>query len=525
MTKKICFFLFLLAGFFVSCETNPADELASTKKIVLLAGPKSHGPTVHEYLKTARLIKTMLAESSNVNNLTVEIHDKGWPDDPTTLNDANLILVISDGQDGPYGAPVPYMTPERMAIMEQQMKRGCGYAAIHFSTFADDEHGKKVLEWGGGYFDWQDEAGNRNWYSAIETLEGTVSLLAANHPIANGVMDFKLRDEYYYNIRFRPSDPGLTPLVAVPELGSEQAFGNVVAWAVERPDGGRGFSTTMGHFYDNWENAAFRKLILNAIVWSAGSEVPEEGVKVDFYTDGEVTEKLFNASIKGLIMTGNNHPAHAWQETTSVLREILEAEERIHIDVSTNIEHLGQYDLNDYDFLLMNYCNWEDSTGLSRTSKEAFSNYLKEGGGLLLIHFANGAFHPSLPGAEASDWPEYRQICRRVWDHDAGSGHDKYGPFIVKVADTNHELTNGLSDFETTDELYYRQSGDAPIHPLLVAQSKDTGTEEPLAWIYTYGKGRVFQTLLGHDVKSLEAEALRELLRRAAVQVSEGEKH
>jgi hypothetical protein len=51
-----------------------------------------------------------------------------------------------------------------------------------------------------------------------------------------------------------------------------------VAWAVERPDGGRGFGFTGGHFHVNWGDSYFRTLILNALVWTAKGEVPPEGV-------------------------------------------------------------------------------------------------------------------------------------------------------------------------------------------------------------------------------------------------------
>src|SRR5437588_12114267 len=53
----------------------------------------------------------------------------------------------------------------------------------------------------------------------------------------------------------------------------------VLAWAVERPDGGRGFGFTGGHFHKNWGNDDFRKLFLNAMLWLAKVEVPSGGVQ------------------------------------------------------------------------------------------------------------------------------------------------------------------------------------------------------------------------------------------------------
>ena len=149
---------FLLLG--MGCAQNP--EVQEHTKIVLLAGKKSHGPGDHEYIKTVRLIKVLLDEAPNLKNLYTEIHYNGWPEDVTTLDDADLILTISDGRDGPLYSPVPFMTEERMAVMRKQMDRGCGLALIHFSTFASDHFGGDILEWSGGYFDWQGDDGERN---------------------------------------------------------------------------------------------------------------------------------------------------------------------------------------------------------------------------------------------------------------------------------------------------------------------------------------------------------------------------
>jgi len=51
-----------------------------------------------------------------------------------------------------------------------------------------------------------------------------------------------------------------------------------VAWAFERPDGGRGFGFTGGHFHKNWGDDNQRKTVLNAILWTAKAAVPAEGV-------------------------------------------------------------------------------------------------------------------------------------------------------------------------------------------------------------------------------------------------------
>jgi len=513
--------LFCFYSFFGTSAAFGRDAFpgVKSKKIVLIAGEKSHGSGDHEYIKSVRLLKTML-DQSKIEGIATEIHLHGWPKDPETLEDADLILFISDGRDGHLYSDVPFMTEERMRVMERQMDRGCGFSLIHFSTFASDEIGQKVIQWGGGYFDWQDEQGERNWYSSIKTLEGSLELPTPGHPILSGVAPFTMKDEYYYNIRFLQQDPRLQIIAAVPELEGREGNGNAVAWAVEREDGGRGFSTTMGHSFVNWQNPQFRKLILNGIVWAAGGTVPRDGVEAGYFTDREVTQHLYGKSQKALILTGNHHPGHPWRETSDLIKSIVENGTEFFVDISTNMEDLSQYDLADYDALILNYANWEDPTPLSEFSKKAFTGYLLEGGGLMVIHFANGAFHYSLPNAGDSDWPEYREIVRRVWDHHADSGHDSYGEFKVNIADRKHPIASGIAAFRTTDELYFNQKGEKPIEPILTATSMVTGKEEPLAWAYNYGSGRIFQTLLGHDSKSFGPLEIHKILQNAVEWVS-----
>lgn len=286
-----------LAGvlLFVFC-VNAATVLARPRKIVLIAGKKSHKPGEHEYEKTVRLLKVLLDRAPNLKNISTEIHFNGWPENPATLEDADTIVTISDGQDGNLYSPVPFMTPERMQVMQRQMKRGCGFMTFHFSTFAPDALAPQILEWGGGYFDWQGDDGKRKWYSDIKTIEDTLQPGPLRHPILNGFAPFKFRDEYYYRIRFRENDARLKPILLAPALGGT-TLEHTVAWAIERKDGGRGFCTTTGHYFANWQHDSYRKLILNAIAWTAKVRIPGEGVQSD-YLDETRVEAILHESHK-----------------------------------------------------------------------------------------------------------------------------------------------------------------------------------------------------------------------------------
>ncbi|MBW3596357.1 MAG: ThuA domain-containing protein [Planctomycetes bacterium] len=471
----------------VSAQSASA-EAPATKKVVLIAGPiTGHPKHAHEYEKSVILLKHLLDTSPNLSGVTVEAHFRGWPDNPATLDDADTIVLISDGADR-REQDHPLYVGDRLETLERQMRRGCGLVLFHWSTFNPGRFHDRVTEWLGGYFDYETGPEPRKWYSAIQTWEGLTKLGDADHPILRGVSPFRVQEEFYYRIRFRENDPRVTPIVLTQPPGETQDY--AVGWAVQREDGGRGFGFTGGHFYRNWWSDDFRRLILNAIVWTAGADVPERGVRA------ELAEPT-----KALIVTGYQHPAHDWSAVTAALLQVLEQDPRMFVDVTENVEDLASQSIHDYDLLVMNYNNW-DRPGLSEAAKANFVEYLKRGGGLALIHFANGAFNKTLP-SDGSDWPEYRtRIVRRAWMHDR-SGHDKFGPFRVDITSAEHPITAGLAPFQTLDELYYRQEGDQPIEPLATAVSQVTGQAEPMAWAYNYGEGRVFQTVLGHSDQSI----------------------
>lgn len=468
---------------------KPASPATGKRHILILAGPiTGHPKNTHEYEKSAILIKHLLDRSGLKNIRTTVVFD-GWPDDIGLLESADTIVMISDGGDH-NESNHPLYKGTRFEQLGRQMDRGCGLVQLHWSTFNPSRYHQQITEWVGGYFDYETGKAANHWYSAIKHYTEPIRIGVPEHPVASGVKPFRLLEEFYYRIRFRENDPRLRKIVLSRPTGETGEY--AVGWAVERKDGGRGFGFTGGHYYANWWDDNFRKLVLNAIVWTAGVPVPPDGVP----------SKL-PPPTRALIVTGHNHPAHDWRTTTAALLQTVEIDPRILVDVQEDPEFLGSERLRDYDVVVMNYSSW-DRKGLSATSKDNFVQYLKQGGGLAIIHFANGSWTNTLPNQQ-SDWPEYRtRIVRRIWEHGSGiSGHDAFGNFRVRVSEAKHAITEGLGDFNTRDELYYRQKGDLEIEPLLTAKSRDTGQEEPMAWAYSYEKARVFQTVLGHADESI----------------------
>ncbi|MDB5389347.1 MAG: hypothetical protein JWM11_4993, partial [Planctomycetaceae bacterium] len=424
------------------CGISAAEK--GVKKIVLIAGPiTGHGKHTHEYEKNVILLKHLLDMSPNAKGIQTEVHFQGWPRDEKTLDDADTIVMISDGGDH-RETDHPLYVGERFKVLAKQMQRGCGYVQFHWTTFNPSRVHDQITEWVGGYFDYETGKTPNKWFSAIQTWEGPVKLGSPEHPISRGVKPFSLQEEFYYQVKFRDQDPRVKPIIVTRPPGQNQD--QVVGWAVERTDGGRGFGFTGGHFYGNWWLPDFRKMVLNAIVWTAKADVPESGI-----------ESVLLEPVKLLIVTGHNHPAHDWRKVTAALIPILEQDPRVQVDVTETPEDLAKESLARYQAVVLNYSSW-DRDGLSDAAKQNFMKYLKAGGGLEIVHFANGSFTNTLPN-KTSDWPEFRtQIVRRVWDHTPGlSGHDSFGKFRVEMtaAGDKHPATRGLEPFETEDELYF----------------------------------------------------------------------
>ena len=128
--------------------------------------------------------------------------------------------------------------------------------------------------------------------------------------------------------------------------------------------------------------------------------------------------------------------------------------------------------------------------------------FLGEGKGLVTTHWANDAF---------PYWPEYNNIVGRSQQLH----HDKRGPFTVKIIDHDSPITKGMADFQADDELYYdNKDGAIPVKILATAHSNVKDADFPMALTAHYGKGRVFNTPLGHDVKALQVPQVGELIRR-----------
>jgi len=259
-----------------AAETNAAKAEVKPKKIVLIADRSDgHAKGTHEYERGVRLLKHCLDASPNVKGIRTEAWFNGWPDDPRALDDASTILLYTTGSDK---GKHPLLQGGHLRDLEGLMKRGVGLVCLHYTLYVDNQPGgggPEFLEWIGGYNDYQS---NFSTHTVTENNPAPATPASPSHPITRGWKQFTTHNEFYIRQRFRDNDSRRVPILTT-MLPVEKPEQQTIAWAVERADGGRGFGFTGGHFHSNWFVEDFRKMVLNAIVWTAKLEVPPDGVE------------------------------------------------------------------------------------------------------------------------------------------------------------------------------------------------------------------------------------------------------
>jgi len=238
---------------------------ATPAKIVLVAGKPSHGAGEHEFQAGTALLAQCLRQNPGVEPVVV---NGGWPADESVFAGAQALVFYLDGGDGH-----PMIKDDRLATIGKLMQKGVGLVCIHYAVeVPKDRGGAEFLEWIGGYYE--------RPYSQNPVNDAAVTQASPRHPISRGWKSFEGRDEWYYKIRFRPADPRVTPILTT-MLPKDAPEREVIAWAVERADGGRGFGFTGAHYHRNWGIPDFRRMVVNAILWSAKLDVPRAGAKCD----------------------------------------------------------------------------------------------------------------------------------------------------------------------------------------------------------------------------------------------------
>jgi hypothetical protein len=266
------------------------------KRIVFIGDTRTHGPRGnHEFVAGAvYLARTINARYPDAYAVVTTMQKF-----PKDLKHADAVIVLMN-HAGP--------AADNSAVKEA-MDGGAGFMAIHYGVEVDKgKQGKSFLNWLGGYFEpyW---SVNPTWTPKFTEIP--------KHEVTRGVKPFAINDEWYYHMRF-VQGKGVTPIlsaVAPVETitsrwnendkpgghnGNPGALADVragkpqvMAWAYERPDGGRGFGFTGLHYHANLANDNIRTVLLNAVAWVSKLPVPPGGVRSEHLSRDDL-EKLID---------------------------------------------------------------------------------------------------------------------------------------------------------------------------------------------------------------------------------------
>ena len=288
MNISLSILSFCLAAFFMNLG-------AADKKVVFVAGAKSHGYFSHEHIAGCKLLAKHLDEAK-IGLKSVVVTDNGYPKDPSVFDDAAAVVVYCDGGGR-------HLLNAHLKEFDKIMKRGVGLACLHYGVeVPKGAPGDHFLKWIGGYFE-TNWSVNPHWTAEFKVLP--------NHPVSSGVRPFAINDEWYYHMRFRENMKGVTPILSampgadtlkrrdgahsnnphVREAVLKRKEAQHVAWVYERGKDygeGRGFGFTGGHNHVNWGSDNVRRLALNAIAWIAKVDVPKGGVRPGEVTVGDL---------------------------------------------------------------------------------------------------------------------------------------------------------------------------------------------------------------------------------------------
>jgi hypothetical protein len=257
------FTAFLLLAFTSAAFADPP------KKVLLLGQkPDGHPPQSHEYMAGMRIIARMLEQFPGLQVQIVQA-DSPWAEGPELLGRVDgAVLYLSEG------ARWLAADLSRQQAFEKLAARGGGLVALHWAM------GTKIAEPVPAYVKLFGACHGGPDRKTKDT-DVPVSIVARDHPITQGLSDFRVMDEWYYRLKLVPPPEQVASLMQAKLDGKEE----MLAWAYTRPEGGRSVGFSGLHYHENWKNEVYRRFVAQAILWAMKEKVPAGGVNVDLPAD------------------------------------------------------------------------------------------------------------------------------------------------------------------------------------------------------------------------------------------------
>lgn len=251
------------------CALPHISHAATNRKLVIIAGTYSdHGPGAHMFPQCGEWFKQQLDAEGLPWTIVLATND--WPTDVSVFNDADAIVLYSNGD-----ASHPFIASNRFYTMQLAMNRGASFGILHYALDLPYTNGGNLIQqWCGGFYD-DNQSTNPVWTGYFNSFP--------SHPITVGVSPYNIGDEFYYNINFKTNAPVPTPILqaVVPSGFYLEGSLQTVAWAITQTNGARGFADCGGHWmgdWTDWNSPQFTnnwRILENAFKWLSKLDVTD----------------------------------------------------------------------------------------------------------------------------------------------------------------------------------------------------------------------------------------------------------
>lgn len=248
-------------------QRSPDPSLA---KIVFVAGSNFYKPGEHEYIGGCAALMDLVRQTRG----TFPVLAVDWPKQSETFAGAKAVVLFQDG-----GNKHAVLDAARRKQVEELVNAGTGMVFLHQGIDVPENLGDPMRAWMGAAFE-KGYSKRAHWVTTFDSF-GT-------HPILRGVTPFKIDDGWLYRLRFVENMKGVTPILRATSPKDPPpalpGVDDVVSWAYERSSGGRSFTFTGCHLHASLAEEGYRRLLTNAILWTARFEIPATGAPVSLNT-------------------------------------------------------------------------------------------------------------------------------------------------------------------------------------------------------------------------------------------------
>ena len=257
---------FLLTAFLLS--SIPASQTLASNKVKRLLlvgqGPDGHPVGTHEFMPGVNILANLLQNFQGLE-LKITKADEPWEKGPELLDAADgLLLFVSEG------ARWMSQKPDRLDALKRFGQRGGACVALHWGMgTVEAQNIAEFVKLFGGCHGGPDRK--------HQTLKTRIQFPDNDHPVLRGLNGLDVYDEFYYRLKF------ITPLDTIIPLAQAKIDGKLetISWAWERSNGGRSLGFSGLHFHKNWNLTVYRRLMIQAILWTLKLSIPVNGVNVD----------------------------------------------------------------------------------------------------------------------------------------------------------------------------------------------------------------------------------------------------